>query len=159
MGADLTYELDDMELIAGDGRIIELAEVADLGDDAAELVVLLDSLAHSLIGDINAKTVLHLVNDLELKLSFVVIKVGLIALHGRIDLGNEKSVVLNGIDEEEVLFHTLHGRAAFRAEQAAEVVVSAFDGALENGACIGAGTVCHVVVCNIAGRAIGSAKS
>ena len=45
MGADLAYELDDVELIAGDGRIIELAEVADLGDDAAELVVLLDSLA------------------------------------------------------------------------------------------------------------------
>ena len=159
MRADLADELDNMELIAGDGRIIELAEIADLCYNAAELIVLLDSLAHCGIGNINTEALFQGLYDLEHELCLVVIEVGLVALHGRIDLRYKEAIVLDRIYKEEVLFHTLHGSAALGAEQCAEVVVSTLDGALKNGAGIRAGAVCHVVVCDIAGRAIGSAQS
>ena len=52
--ADLAHELDDVELIAGNGRVGQLAEVADLGDDIAQLVELLDGRAHGGIGGVHA---------------------------------------------------------------------------------------------------------
>ena len=147
-----------MELIAGDGRIVKLAEIADLGDDAAELIVLLDGLAHGSLGGVDAQAVSHGLYDLEHELCLVVVKVRLIAFHGGIDLRYEELFVLNGIDQEEVLLHTLHGRAALRAEQAAQIVVSALDRALENGAGIGTGPVGHVVACDVGGCAVWCAE-
>ena len=153
MGADLADQLDDVELVAGDVGVIGLAEIADLGDYAADLVVVLDGLAHGGVGGVDAVLVMQLVNDLELELSLVVIEVGLVALHGRIDLGDEELLVLDGVDEEEMLLHTLHRCAALRAEESVEVVVAALDGALEDGAGIGAGAGGHVVAGDVGGRA------
>ena len=159
MRADLGNQLDDMELIAGDGRIIELSVIADLSDDTAQLVKSLDSLAHCFVGNIDAEAVSHGLNDLELKLSLVVIKVSLIALHGRIDLSDEEAVMLNGIDEEKVLLHTLDGSAALGAEQAAQIIVATLNGSLKNGAGVGTRSVGHVVAGDIAGCAIRCTKS
>ena len=53
------------------------------------------------------------------------------------------------IDEEEMLFHTLHGRAALGAEERVEVVVAALNGTLEDGADIRADTAGHVVGRNV----------
>ena len=61
--ADLAHELDDVELIAGNGRVGQLAEVADLGDDIAQLVELLDGRAHGGIGGVHAVALGKLVND------------------------------------------------------------------------------------------------
>ena len=159
MRADLADKLDDVELIAGDVGVFRLAEIADLGDDAAYLVMILDGLAHGLLGGIDAVFIVQLVDDLELELRLVVVKVCLVALHGRVDLGDEEPVVLHGVNEEEVLLHTLHRGAAFRAEQSVEVVVAALDGALENGAGVGAGAVGHVVAGDIGGCAARRSQS
>ncbi|CCX45500.1 unknown [Firmicutes bacterium CAG:103] len=147
--ADLAHELDDVELIAGNGRVGQLAEVADLGDDIAQLVELLDGRAHGGIGGVHAVALGELVDDLELELALVVVIAGLIALERGIDLRDEEAVVLHGIDEEEMLFHTLHGRAALGAEERVEVVVAALNGALEDGADIRADTAGHVVGRNV----------
>ena len=149
MRADLAHELDDVELIAGNGRVGQLAEVADLGDDIAQLVELLDGRAHGGIGGVHAVALGKLVNDLELQLALVVVIAGLIALERGIDLRDEEAIVLHGIDEEEVLFHTLHGRAALGAEERIEVVVAALNGTLEDGADIRADTAGHVVGRNV----------
>ena len=118
MGANLAHQLDNMELIAGDGRIVKLSEVADLGDNTAKLVKSLNCLAHCFIGNINAQAVSERLDNLELKLCLVIIKIGLVALHGRIDLSYEETFGLNGIDEEEVFLHTLDGSTALCAEKA-----------------------------------------
>ena len=159
MRAYLADEVDDVELVAGDVRVLALAEIADLGDDAADLVVILNGLAHCGVGHVHAKAVLELIDDLELELSLVVVEVGLVALHGRVDLSDEEAGVLYGVDEEEVLFHTLHGGAGFGAEQRVEVVVAALDGALENGAGVGTCTGGHVVACEVGRRAAWRAQA
>ena len=157
--AYLTDEVDDVKLVAGDVRILALAEVAYLGDDAAYLVVILDRLAHCGVGHVHAEAVLELIDNLELELSFVVVEVGLVALHGRVDLGDEEAGVLDGVDKEEVLLHTLHGGAGLCTEQSVKVVVAALDGALEDGAGIGTGTGGHVVACKVSGNAAGCAQT
>ena len=149
MRADLAHELDDVELIAGNGRVGQLAEVADLGDDIAQLVELVDGLTHGGVGHIDAVALGELIDDLELELALVVFEVRLVALHRGIDLGDEEAIVLDGVEQEEVLFHTLHGRAVLGAEQGAQIVVAALNGALEDGADIRAGTAGHVVGRNV----------
>ena len=58
---------------------------------------------------------------------------------------SEEALVLHGIDEEEVLFHTLHGRAALGAEERVEVVVAALNGSLQKCSTVLAQETCHVV--------------
>ena len=52
-----------------------------------------------------------------------------------------------------MLLHALHGRAALGAEQGVEVIVAAFDGALQDRADIRAGPRGHVIAGDIGGRA------
>lgn len=149
--ADLAHELDDVELIARDGRVRELAEAANLGDDVAQLVEVLNGLAHGGVGDVDAEALFQLVDDLELELGLVVVEGGLVALHRRVDDGDEELVVLDGVYEEEMLLHPLHGGAALGAEEGAEVVVAALDAALEDGADVGTVAVRHVVSGDVRG--------
>ena len=109
--------------------------------------------AHGVLGGVDAVFLMQLVDDLELELRLVVIEIGFVALHGRVDLRDEEFFVLHRVDEEKVLLHALHGRAAFRAKEGIEVIIAAFDGALEKGAGIGAGAVGHVVAGNVGGCA------
>ena len=118
-----------------------------------------DRLAHCGVGHVHAEAVLELIDDLELELSLVVVEVGLVALHGRVDLGDEEAGVLYGVDEEEVLLHTLHGGAGLCTEQSVKVVVAALDGALEDGAGIGTCTGGHVVACEVGRRAARRAQA
>src|SRR5699024_378861 len=99
----LADELDDVELIARDGRVFELAVIAYLGDGVAKLVEVLDGLAQRGLGGVYAKAFFKLVEHLELQLGLVVVEGGLVALHGRVDDGDEELVVLHGVYEEEVL--------------------------------------------------------
>ena len=115
--------------------------------------MVINGAAHGLLGGVDAVFLVQLVHDLELELRLVVIEIGLVALHGRVDLRDEELLILHRVDEEEMLLHALHGRAAFRAEKGIEIVVPAFDGALEKGAGIGAGAVGHVIAGDIRGCA------
>ena len=145
MGTDLTDQLDHMELIAGDGRIVQLTEIADLGNGTAQVVVLFHRRAQSLVGDIDAVDLMELVQHLLLQLGLVIVKAGLIALHGRVDDGDKEALVLHRLQQEEMLLHPLHGGAALRSEQGAQIVEAALDGPLQNTADIGTVAVGHVV--------------
>ena len=53
--AGVAHEVEDVELIARDDRVVELAHLSDLADDLADLVVLGDRLAQRLVGGVNAE--------------------------------------------------------------------------------------------------------
>ena len=155
MGADLAHQLDHMELIAGDGRVWQLAVIADLGDDAGDLVVILDGLFHGLLGHVHSQLIPQLVHHLQLKLGLVVLQVVLVALHGRVDDGGEELLVLHRVNQDKVLLHPFHGRAALRAEQGLQIVVAALDGPLQDGTDVGTVSGGHVVAGDVGGDAAG----
>ena len=101
----------------------------------------------------------ELIDDLELELTLVVFEVRLVALHRGIDLGDEELVILHEVEQEEVLLHALHGSAALGAEQSAQIVVAALNGALEDGADIRAGAAGHVVGRHVGGLAARRAQT
>ena len=68
-------------------------------------------------------------------------------------------LVLYGMEQFEMLFHTLHGGAGLDAEQGVEVVVAALDGALQNGTDVRAVTVGHVVGSYVGRRAVGCTQT
>ena len=58
-----------------------------------------------------------------------------------------------------MFLHALHGGAALGPEESLKVVVAALDGALKDGADIGAVAGGHVVVCHVGGVAAGCAQA
>ena len=57
-----------MILIAGDNGVFSLTHIADLGEDLAHFVVLLDCLADSLIGGIDAELLVQVIQNMLLHL-------------------------------------------------------------------------------------------
>ena len=159
MGTHLAHELDHVELIAGDGRVLKLAEVAYLRDHVAQLVELGNGLAHGLVGGVHPQPVVQRVHHLQLQLGLVVVQRGLVTLHGRVDDRDEEIVVLDGVKQEEVLFHALHRGAALGAEEGAQVVVAALYRALEYAAHVGTVAVGHVVGGDVRRRAARRAQA
>ena len=155
MGADLADQLDDMELIAGDGGIVQLAHVPHLGDEAGYLVVVFYGFEHGLVGHVHAQLVSQLIHYLQLQLRLVVIEVVLVPFHGGVDNGGEELLVLYGMDEHEMLLHTLHGGAALSPEQGFQVVVASFNGPLQDRAHIGTVPGGHVIAGDIGGNTAG----
>ena len=86
-----------MKLIAGDRGIGQLAVFADLGDDAADLVVLCDGAADGGVGDIRAVSLVQRLEDFFLDLVFVVRNAVGRDLERHIDERDEKPVVFNEI--------------------------------------------------------------
>ena len=159
MGAHLADQLDHMELIAGDGRVVQPAEVADRGDGAAQVVVLFDGTAQGLFGGVDAVDLVELVQHLFPELGLVVVQAGIVALHGRVDDGDEEALILHRLQQEEVLLHPLHSGAALGAEQCAQVVVAPLDGTLQDAADIGAVAVGHVVGRHVRRGAVGGTQA
>ena len=83
------------------------------------------------------------------QLNLIIVQVRLITLQRGIDDRDEEVIALDGLQEIELLFHTLHCGAAFGAEHSAEMVVAALNGALQNGADVRTGTTRHVVGRNV----------
>lgn len=81
MRAGEADELNNVKLVSGDGRILKLPEIADLGDDTADLVVLLNSGKHGLFGGIDAAFG-KLVYNLKPELCLVIIDGVIIILQG-----------------------------------------------------------------------------
>ena len=146
-----------MEFIAGDHGIVRLAHIADLLHDGADLVVILDGLLHGRLGGVDTQILQAVQNFLQLH--FIVVEVGGVALDGSVDDVCDERMILNGMEQFEVLFHTLHGGAGLDAEQGVEVVVAAFNGTLQNGTDIGAVTVGHVVGSYVGRRAVGCTQT
>ena len=66
--ADHRYKVDDAELVTCDGRVVELAEVADLSDDIVNFVVGLDRLQDGLVRCVDAVVLSKEIENLDLEL-------------------------------------------------------------------------------------------
>ena len=64
LGAGVADQNQDGVFIARDGRVVELARLADLGEDAADLVVLADRGADGSVRGIDAVVFAHRLEDL-----------------------------------------------------------------------------------------------
>ena len=120
-----------MELIARDGRIRELAHIADLGDDAADLVVLLNGGAQLLLREVHAVHAPQRLDDLLLYLAAEVARVPRGFLQRHVDEAGEEFFLRDELAVVEILLHAVHRRAAFLTEQRVDEVIAALEGALK----------------------------
>ena len=146
-----------MELIAGDRRVVQLAVLADLVDQAADLVVLLDGLENGFVGDVDAEILVQRLEDVGAQLGLEVVVAVLRVLEGDVGEGAEEVVVvdnahiLDGIEVLllQVLLEAAGGRACLGAHLGVEEVVAALKSALQKGACVVADASGQVVGRNV----------
>lgn len=130
--AGLAHKLDDMELIAGDDRVVRLAHIADLGDYAAQLVVALYRFQYLFLGKVDAVDLGKRRYDLLLDLTAEVSGVPLALLDRHIYAGDKELFVRNDLAILKILLHAVHGGAAFLTYQCGEEVVASLKCALKD---------------------------
>ena len=118
--AAVAHKVQDVVLIARDARVFLLAELADLSQDAADLVVLGDRLAQRVVRHVHAVDLLQrrehgVFRDLE----------------GHVEKGHKKLLIVHELQQLEVLKRAVHLRTRLRAHQAGQEVVAALDAALQ----------------------------
>jgi hypothetical protein len=147
--ADQRAELDDLELIARDGRVVELAVITDLIDDRADLIVQVDGLHERLVGDVDTEFLVQRIEDVGLKLAFIVLNAVLISLERHVGERHEEVRILDDVHVVKVLLETAGDRAGLGAEISIQEVVAAFECALEEAAAVMAGTAGHVICSHV----------
>ena len=153
-GAAVGHKAQNVIFIARDRRIVQLAHLAYLREDAADLVMLRDGLSYGLVGDI--RTVLfvqgleHLFRDLVL----VVLKAVGRDLEGHVDEGHEEFFVLHELQKLKMLESPVHLGAGLAAGEGRQEVVSSLDAALDQRSGIAAQIAGHVI-----GRDIHAARA
>ena len=153
MRTDFTDELDEVELIARDRRVVQFPEVPDLGDDGTDF----DSREQCFIGRVDpqcGKVREHLVTQFV----HVIHECRPVVLQRGIDDRGHERIVLDRRDLFKMLLHTFHGRAGFRTEQCRQIVVTAFDRTLQDRTGIGAVPIGEIVVTDRRCRAVRSTQ-
>ena len=167
LGADQAHQLDHMELIAGDGGVIQLAVVADLVDEAADLVVLLDGLDQRFVGNVDAEVLMQGLQNVGAQLSLVVLIADLVVFEGDVGKLAEEVVVvddahiLDGVEMLllQVLLEAAGGRAGLGAHLGVKEVVAALERALQQRAGVVADTAGEVVGRDVGGSAARRSQS
>ena len=147
------YELDDMELIAGDGRIIKLAVIAYLVYELADLIVLLDGFLERLIGNIDSEIVMQCGQNMSPELIAEVFIVVLGVFKGNVGELAEELVVLDDVHVLDgvkmlglnVLLEAAGDGAGLGRHLCVEEIEAAFECALEKAAAIVTYAGGHVV--------------
>ena len=155
-----------MELIAGDGGIGKLAVVADLVNQAADLIVLLDGLHQRLVGHVDAQIVMQLAQHMVAQLIPVVVVGDVGFLEGNVDKLAEEIVivddahVLHGVQVLllQMLLEAAGGGAGLGGHLGVQEVEAALQGALQKAAGIVADAGGHVVGCDIRGSTAGRSQ-
>ena len=134
--AHLAHELDDMELITRDDGIGRLAQVADLGDDAGNFVVISDRFENRLVGDVDAVGLVQRLEHLAAQLLFIVIDGEVLVRERHVHHAHEKLRIflLHEAEDLEMLVAAVHHLARLGREQRIEIVIAALDAALEDAA-------------------------
>ena len=143
-----------MELIARDRGVVQLAVFADLVDQAADLVVLLDGLADRIVGDVDAEMLVqrleHVGAQLGLKVLIAVFRVfeGNVGEFAEEIIVVDNAHILDGVEVLllEMLLEAAGGRAGLGCHLGVEEVVAALERALHQGTGI---------VANAAGQIVG----
>ena len=139
--ADEGDELDHMELIARDRGVVQLAVVADLVDQTADLVVLLDGLADRVVGDVDAEVLVqrleHVGAQLGLKVLIAVFRVfeGNVGEFAEEIIVVDDTHVLDGVEVLllEMLLEAAGGGAGLGPHLGVEEIVAALERALHQG--------------------------
>ena len=156
-----------MELITGNGGVVQLAVASDLVDQAADLVVLLDGGHDCLVGGVNAEMSLQLVEDVGTQLITEVFIGNLIVFEGDVAEGAEEVIVvddahvLDGVKVLlfQMLLETAGCGAGLGCELGIEEVVATLKSALQQAPCKVADAGGHVVGRNVRGCAAGRSQS
>ena len=148
-----------MELIAGDGRIVELAELAYLRDYPADLVVARNGIAQRGVRDVHTQLLVHRVEHAVLHLGDVVLEGVVGVLIGDVRVGDEEVRLVNALEQLDILHAAVHLRTCVDAADAVQEVVAALDRPLQQGAAILAGVVGHIVRGYVHTAGIGRAHS
>ncbi len=157
-GTHIAHQTDHVELVAGDDRVLGLAHLADLLDDAAHLVMLGHSRADRFIGDVRAEGLVNAVEHVRLHLLDIAGHCVVGDLEGHVGVGHEEIGVLVDLEDLEVLHGAVHHRAGVDADQRVQILVAALNGALEQGAGVLAGVVGHVVGGDVDGTGVRGAE-
>ena len=82
-----------MEFIARDRGIFQLAELPDLGDDIAYLVMLFDCRENGFIGGIRAVGIAELIENVQTELFFIVLQSVILGHERGIDMAHKEFIV------------------------------------------------------------------
>ena len=134
-----------MELVACNGSIIELAQLADLADDAADLVVFLHRLADGGVGRVDPVALFHHVEQADAHLLDILANGVILHLEGHIGVRDEEVRLFVELEYFEMLVKAVHHRAGVHACKTIEEVVASLHTALKQGAGKLAGVVRHIV--------------
>ena len=146
-----------MELIAGDCGVIQLAVVADLADQARDLVLLLDGLTQRPVRDVDAEVLVQGPEHMVLKLLGVVFDADVVLFERDIGEFNKEVVVFDNahiLDAVQVLLlqmllEAAGGRAGLGGHLGIEEIEAALERALEQAAGIVAGAGGHIIGGNV----------
>ena len=135
-----------MELVAGDGGLLQLAVCPDGLHDAAQLVVLLDGLAQRLVGGIHAVVVPEKVQHVGLQLPLIVVDAvdGLLERHVR-ELALEPLVVDDAGHPLQMLLEPAGHGTRLRGQLGVQKVEAALQRPLQQTASVVTGAGGHVV--------------
>ena len=122
-----------MELITGDGRVVQLAEVADLIDDAADFVVVFDRRTQSVVGDVDTEVVVERLQDLLAALGDIESQTVVVCLHRDFEILIVEAFLRHGIEQFHVLDAAVDHGASVGSDEGIEALEAAFNGALEDG--------------------------
>ena len=147
VGAAFAHQLDQMEFISRERRILKLPVRADSGNDAAQLVVLFDCLQQRVVGHVHAVDLAQLVQHVVLQLPLIVLQRVIFGYKGGIDVAHEELfvILLHKVQHLEVFMGAVHHTAGLGADQRVEEVIAALNGAFQQTAGIHTGLLAHVV--------------
>ena len=143
--AAIGHKVEHVELVARDGRVVLLAQLADLGDDAADLVVLLHRLADGRVRGVDPVALFHHVKQPDAHLLDILADGVILHLKGHVGVRDKKVGLFVELEYLKVLVEAVHHRAGVHTGETVEEVVAALHAALEQGAGELAGVVRHVV--------------
>ena len=159
LGAGVAHEVEDVELVARDDRVVELAHLSNFADDLADLVVLGDGLAQRLVGRINAEGLGQTVEHVLAHLRGVGIDVVIGHLERHVGMRDKEFLLAVDLQDLEVLHGAVHGRAGVHADHRIQELVTTLDCTLDERTCVVTGIVGHVVRRDIQRTGLGCSES
>ena len=159
--ADVAHEHQHGIFIARDGRVVQLARLADLGEDAADLVVLADRGADGGVRGVDAVVFAHGLEDLARDLLADVLDAVLIVGIRDVEVAVEEFVLVRPlrVHDLHVLDGAVVGLAHVDARHGVQEAVVALERALEDRAGKLAAVVGHVVGGQLHGRGVRRAQT
>ena len=143
--AAIAGEGENKKFIAGDGGIIELAILAHLVYEAADLIVLRNSLFDGLVADIDAIGLVQLIKDMSAAHSYHVVNGVIVVLHRGVHVHCKEFFLGAQVLLLNVFHAVCHLRAGGRLIQTVEELEAALKSTLQQGAAVLAGEAGHVV--------------